>query len=166
MTTRIEIVPGFIIELDDKQRQRLRAELADPVNEAASGSPVDVVLAPDHPMWDHHSGGDRHAQREFSDGDEIEARATRGGLSPKASVFFEELLTLPGHLFSSQHFIETFPDVFESPAAVAGCLNGFTRHCERADRSYPFYWWEGRNGSPTRYAIHPHVARVFIRAGK
>lgn len=164
MGRTIKLGPGVEIIVDDQTRRRLLVELADePEADGAAGPVTD--LPPDHPMWGHHSGGDRHATPEYSDGDEDAARKLRRGLSPKAKVFFEEILTRPGHLFESQHFLDTFHDVFESHNAVAGCLHGFTRHCERDGRSFPFYWWEGREGTPTRYAIHPHVARVFLRAG-
>lgn len=161
MSVRLELAPGLVLELDDEALRRLIAQLT---TEEKTGDRDLEYLPPEHPMWDHASGGDRHSKREFGVGDEDEARALRRGLSPKAKVFFEELLTKPGHLFPSTDFIEKFPETFESPSAIAGCLNGFTKHCERADRSYPFYWWESDRG-PTRYAIHPDVARVFIKVG-
>jgi hypothetical protein len=32
------------------------------------------------------------------------------------------------------------------------------------DRRFPFYWWEGRDGQSTRYAMQPRVAALFRAA--
>ena len=166
-TTRIELTDGLTLELDDQQRQRLLhllggAEMTKPASTATS---TDVVLEEGHPMWDHASGGDRRAGIEFHADDEQEARELRRGLSTKASVFFEHLLRQPGRLVSTTELIETYPEVFGSPSAVAGSLTSFSRACKRMKRSLPFYWWEGSVDTPTRYAIRPTVAQVFLRAG-
>lgn len=164
MTSRIALASGVTLELDEEALARIVAQL--PNEDGGIAAVPNSVLPDGHPMWEHHSGGDRHQAPDFGDGDEYEALITRRGLSPKASVFFEELLSAPGQLLSSDHFVTRFPEVFESASAIAGALNGFRRHCDRAGRAFPFCWWEGRGGVPTRYAIRPAVAQVFLRAGR
>jgi hypothetical protein len=162
-TVRIELADGLALELNDEQRQRLLQLLS--AHAVTSPPASDAMLTEDHPMWDHASGGDRQAGIEFHADDEQLARNLRRGLSTKASVFFEHLLREPGRLVSTSELIEAYPDVFGSPSAVAGSLTSFSRACKRAERSLPFYWWEGSANSPTRYAIRPAVAQVFLRAG-
>lgn len=162
---RIELSDGVTLELDDAQRVRLIHLLGGEDVEQNGSADPEVVLVDGHPMWDHASGGDRQAGVEFHDGDERLAFALRRGLSTKASVFFEHLLHEPGRLVSVTELIETYPDVFSSASAVAGSLTSFSRACKRVERSLPFYWWEGRAPVPTRYAVRPAVAQVFLRAG-
>ena len=162
---RIELTDGLALELDDAQRERLLQLLGGNDATQHAGAATGVVLPEDHPMWDHASGADRRAGIEFHAGDEQLARSLRRGLSTKASVFFEHLLHEPGRLVSTSELIDTYPEVFASPSAVAGSLTSFSRACKRAERSLPFYWWEGRANAPTRYAVRPAVAEVFLRAG-
>lgn len=118
-------------------------------------------------MWDHASGGSRNEPgREWTMNDLAEAAITLDAVSgKKAGIFVELLLDHPGRLFTSDEIIAAAPDSFASPYAVAGSLNGFRKHVERAGRVYPFYWWEGgRRGVPTRYAVRPSVAAVFNAA--
>jgi hypothetical protein len=168
MPIDITLAADVTLTVSDTVADQIRAQLEGTSRAPQPVDPSGVTLGPDDLMWRYASGGDRHAKQEFGPGAEGEARRTRRELSPKAKLIFEELLTHPGHLFTTGHFIKKFPDDFKSPSAVAGAMNGFTRHCERADRSFPFYWWEGRDGKdsvPTRYAIHPDVAQVFLRVG-
>lgn len=165
VTVRIELSEGMTLELDDAQRVRLIHLLGGHAEGQVVAADHGIVLTEDHPMWDHASGGDRQAGVEFHDGDEQSARTLRRGLSKKSRVFFEHLLREPGRLVSARELIETYPDVFGSPSAVAGSLTSFSKACKRAQRSLPFYWWEGRAGAPARYAIRPAVAQVFLRAG-
>ncbi len=44
---------------------------------------------------------------------------------------------------------------------IVGALSGYVNWCERLNRRFPFYWWEGRNGGSARYAMQPRVARLF-----
>lgn len=48
-----------------------------------------------------------------------------------------------------------------SSRVIAGALAGYVQWCERLDRRFPFYWWEGRGGESTRYAMQPRVAALF-----
>jgi hypothetical protein len=133
---------------------------------AATGT-SDVVLDEHHVMWHHASGGSRdRADRQWTMGDLAEAAITLDAISSKkAGVFFDLLLGQPGRLFTSEEIMAAAPDTFASPYAVAGSLNGFRKHVERAGRVYPFHWWEGdTHGTLTRYAVRPSVAAVFDAA--
>lgn len=125
-----------------------------------------LTLDEHHPMWDHASGGDRnHPDRQWKMTDITKAAITLDGIAKnKAGVFFSILLEQPGRLFSTAEIIERAPATFKSAYAVAGCLNGFTRHCERTGKVYPFYWWEADEALGTRYAIRPSTAAVFRSA--
>ena len=137
---------------------------------AAAPPPGDddaMVLAEHHPMWDHASGGDRNEQgRQWTIADLTEANLTLAGISGKKSgVFFDLLLAQPGRLFSVEDIMAAAPTVFASAYSIAGSFNGFRKHTDRAERVYPFHWWEGdTHGTPTLYAIRPSVAAVFNAA--
>lgn len=162
---RIELAEGIALELDEVQRVRLQHLLGSAGPQGPAGAGDGTTLPDDHPMWDHASGGDRQAGIEFHDGDEHLARSLRRGLSRNARLFFEHLLREPGRLVSVVEIIDAYPDTFASPSTIAGSLTSFSRACKRAERSLPFYWWQGRAGAPTRYAVRPAVAQVFLRAG-
>ncbi len=44
---------------------------------------------------------------------------------------------------------------------VSGLLGALSGPRNASQRRYPFYWWHGRDGSPTRYAMKPTVASLF-----
>jgi hypothetical protein len=134
---------------------------------AVTADDAEIVLEEDHVMWDHASGGSRSQPgRTWTMNDLAEAAITLEAINDKkAGVFFGLLLDQPGRLFTSDEIIAAAPDTFASAYAVAGCLNGFRKHVERAGRVYPFHWWEGdAESTPTRYAIRPSVAAVFNAA--
>lgn len=154
---------GLMITLDEATAERI-VDFVTPVEKA----PSDGMLEENHPMWDHHSGGDRHEGVGWSLPEALEdARKTRRHLADlKAKAFFDLLLSDPGRLFSSDELVALLPNHFNSPAAVAGCLNGFVKPCREFRRPFPFYWWEGADGKPTRYSVRPSVAKVFNAAGE
>ena len=156
----VDLGQGSALTLSTHAAQKLFAKLRKHLEPSGQSEPLEV-LPEAHPMWDHHSGGDRHSRPQWAVEDLDEARVTLRGLSPKTRVFFDIVLSEPGRLFTSTEIIDREPDVFASPSAVAGALLGFTRHADRAGRPLPFYWWEG---SPTRYAVRPSIAEVFLRA--
>lgn len=157
--------PGVSLVLDNDTAWRIGALAADVASTASEEKAV--VLPEGHPMWDHHSGGGRHSGKEWTMPESIpDARKTRRHLAElKARDFFELLLSEPGRLFSSEEIIETLSDQFASASAVAGCLNGFVKPCTETGHPFPFHWWEGAEGKPTRYAVRPSVAQVFAAAG-
>lgn len=154
---------NFTLRLDQTDIQKILSIAAVPVAAEAEDTPV--VLDQHHPMWDHHSGGDRHIGKQWELPDALDdAAEERANLSPMARPFFELLLSHPGRLWTSEEIMQELP-IFKSPAAVAGSLNGFVRHKNANGRAFPFYWWEGAPGTPTRYAVRPSVAEVFLAAG-
>ena len=125
------------------------------------------LLAESHPMWDVASGGSRNRPgTTWTMEDLTEAAVLLDAIEgKKAGAFFDLLLAEPGRLLTSDDIISAAPDTFTSAYAIAGSLNGFRKHVERAGRAYPFYWWEGTdNDTPTRYAVRPSVASVFNAA--
>lgn len=160
---RVVITAGGVqIALSEAVSQKIAAVLP---KDKSGGAPSPLVLSEDHPMWDHHSGGDRHHGHPWVSPEALEdARVTRRHLPEKASAFFELLLSEPGRLFTSEEIVAAIGSL-KSAAAVAGSLNGFVKPCRETGRPFPFYWWEGADGKPTRYAVRPSVAAVFIAAG-
>ncbi len=139
------------------------AALLPPAATSATNS-TELVLSEDHPMWDHHSGGNRNTGERWDTNEGLEyARSLRRYLPDKASAFFEMLLREPGRLFTSDEIARSLG--LKSPSAVAGALNGFVKPGRENKRPYPFYWWEGADGRPTRYAVRPSIAAAFIAAG-
>lgn len=154
---------GFTLLLSPADVQKVISLVAVPTQPSSGNAPV--VLDENHPMWDHHSGGDRHVGEQWVLPDALEdAAEERAALSPMASPLFELLLSHPGRLWTSEEIMHELP-IFKSPAAIAGSLNGFVRHKNSNGRAFPFYWWEGPPGTPTRFAVRPSVAEVFLAAG-
>ncbi len=146
--------------------QEVLEELKVTANKAATSEAGELVLDETHPMWDHHSGGDRHTGNPWVLPEALmDAKTERRYLPNKAKAFFELLLSKPGRLFSSDEIIEALPEHFSSALAIAGSLNGFVKPANQNGRPFPFFWWEGAEGKPTRYAVRPSVANVFIAAG-
>lgn len=156
----VQLGQGSALQLSTHAAQQLLTQLRELLEPAQQSEPLEV-LPEEHPMWEHHSGGFRHQRPRWTLDDLHEARLTLRNLSPKARVFFDIMLEEPGRLLTSTEIIDRAPDVFASASAIAGALNGFTSHADRADRPLPFYWWAG---PPARYAVRPSVADVFIRA--
>ena len=124
-------------------------------------------LDENHPMWDVASGGSRNRPGEtWTMEDLSEAAVLLGAIrGKKAGAFFDLLLKEPGRLLTSDEIMSATPGTFSSAYAIAGSLNRFRKHVERAGRAYPFYWWEGTDSDkPTRYAVRPSVANVFNAA--
>ncbi len=124
-----------------------------------------MTLEENHPMWQHYSGGSRESGMAWTMSDAIEdAKALRRHLPSMGSTFFEMLLAEPGRLFTSQEIMDAHP-MFDKPQTISGCLSGFSKPCRESGRPLPFFWWDGKKGTPSRYAVRPSVARVFLAAG-
>jgi uncharacterized protein DUF6416 len=111
-------------------------------------------------MWSLHSGGDRHTGPDWGDGDGRLAQ-TQDRLPPLTAVFHEILVNHPGRVLSVEDLAELSGSQLSNSRVIAGALSGYVNWCERLDRRFPFYWWEGRNGESARYAMQPRVARLF-----
>jgi len=160
------ITDGVTVELDSFAVKQIIALAVDvpPSRQLSEGR---MTLPEDHPMWEHHSGGGRHGGKPWTMPVDLDgARQLRRHLAGKAcGVFFDMILVEPGRLFTSQEIVDANPEVFSSASAVAGSLAGFVKPGEELDRAFPFTWWEGADGGPTRYAIRPSVASIFVAAG-
>ncbi len=158
------LADGVIIDLD----RRVCGQIAAASTATEPGEATAVPFLSDHhPMWQHYSGQERHRGRAWSMPEDLPgAREPRRHVAGMAcGTFFEMLLSEPGRLFTSEEIVAAHSDVFASANAVAGCLNGFVKPTEELGRPFPFYWWEGADGAPSRYAVRPSDAAVFAAAG-
>lgn len=137
------------------------AQLADAgIAAAASGADQALIIGDDHPMWSLHSGGSRHDAPDWGPGDEQLAEA-QYRLPPLTAKFHRTLMDHPGELLSVEYLARLTDGALSNSRVIAGALAGYVQWCERLDRRFPFYWWEGRDGESTRYAMQPRVAALF-----
>ena len=122
-----------------------------------------LIIGDDHPMWALHSGGDRHTGPDWEDGDKRLAQ-TQDRLPPLTTVFHNTLVDRPGWVLSVEDLSDLTNGQLSNSRVIAGALSGYVNWCERLDRRFPFYWWEGRNSESARYAMQPRVARLFSEA--
>lgn len=163
-TNLVRVAEGVWVEPDLAFGEVSSGLLAEESTGELAGAPR---LPEDALMWSYSSGGSRNEPSEqWTLADLAEAAITLEGIRGKKSeVFFDVLLSDPGRTFSSDEIVKAHPEVFASAFAVAGSLNGFRKHAERAGRAFPFHWWEGNGAdTPTRYGIRPSVAEVFLAA--
>lgn len=130
---------------------------------AISGGPM--IIGDDHPMWSLHSGGPRHDGPEWGPSDGKLAQ-TQAQLPPLTSVFHQTLVDHPGQLLSVEELAAVTDGALTNSRVIAGALSGYVQWCERLNRRFPFYWWEGRNGDSARYAMKPRIADLFRAARK
>jgi hypothetical protein len=128
------------------------------VETAEPGKPL--IIGDDHPMWSLHSGGDRHTGPDWEDGDEHLAQ-TQDRLPRLTAVFHKTLVDHPGWVLSVEDLADLTNGQLSNSRVIAGALSGYVNWCERLDRRFPFYWWEGRNGGSAKYAMQPRVALLF-----
>lgn len=155
-------------------RQILRVEVSDEsvqdierVAEAEEEAAVlrdAMIIDNDHPMWSLHSGGSRHDAPDWGPGDEHLAE-TQSELPPLTAVFHRVLVERPGQILSVEDLARITDGELSNARVIAGALSGYVNWCERLNRRFPFYWWEGRNGESTRYAMQPKVAALFQAVG-
>jgi hypothetical protein len=165
MAERIEVrVGGIGLSLSRAEAAALAAQLAQAGFSAEATVPDGVVIiGNDHPMWELHSGGPRHSGPDWSPGDE-ELAQTQTELPPLTAAFHRALVDHPGQLLTVHDLARLTDGKLLNARVVAGALRGYVQWCERLDRRFPFFWWEGRNGQATRYAMQPRVADLFRSA--
>lgn len=122
-----------------------------------------MVIGDEHPMWEIHSGGSRHDGPDWGPDDRPLAES-QDRLPRLTRIFHDALVDHPGQLLSVEDLARVTGDELASSRVIAGALSGYVQWCERLDRRFPFYWWEGRDGSSTRYAMQPRVATLFAAA--
>jgi hypothetical protein len=130
---------------------------------AAEAPGRDLIMGDDHPMWSLHSGGSRHDAPDWGPGDEQLAEA-QYRLPPLTGRFHNALVDHPGQLLSVEDLASLTDGELPNSRVIAGALAGYVQWCERLNRRFPFYWWEGRNGESTTYAMQPRVAALFLAA--
>jgi hypothetical protein len=122
-----------------------------------------LIIGDDHPMWSLHSGGSRHDAPDWGPGDEQLAES-QYRLPPLTGRFHNALVAHPGQLLSVEQLAGLSDGELSNSRVIAGALAGYVQWCERLNRRFPFYWWEGRNGESTTYAMQPRVASLFLAA--
>ena len=119
-----------------------------------------VTLDHDDVFWEQHTGGDGHRdQPEWSQADGARATAFYADTGARARAFLDLLIDRPGQLLDADWIAD---QILGSDAArdrtsgrrtVARSIRGMRRAQTESGRRYPFKWFEGRNGSPTRYGM-------------
>lgn len=165
MPEEIEVrVRGVGLLLTRGDAASVAAQLADAgiVAEPVSSGQV-LIIGDDHPMWSLHSGGSRHDAPDWGPDDEQLAEA-QYRLPPLTARFQRALMDHPGQLLSVGDLAGLTDGALSNSRVIAGALAGYVQWCERLDRRFPFYWWEGRDGESTQYAMQPRVAALFRAA--
>jgi Family of unknown function (DUF6416)/TIR domain len=115
----------------------------------------------DDPIWERHSGKDGHRGQEWVPTDHAQAEAFYLSLAGRARFIFDLLIDHPGELIDADKIRELRPSDFPSRQSVAASLSGLRGAFEASGRRYPFYWWAGKQGGPTQYAMKKTVANLF-----
>lgn len=126
----------------------------------ASVSDDALIIGDDHPMWKLHSGGPRHDAPDWGPEDDQLAE-TQYRLPALTAKFHRALVDHAGQLLSVEDLARLTHGELSNSRVVAGALAGYVQWCERLNRRFPFYWWEGREGESTRYAMQHRVAALF-----
>lgn len=165
MPDPIEIrVGGVGLLLTRADAASVAAQLADAGIAAEAVRPDGaLIIGDDHPMWALHSGGARHDAPDWEPADAQLAQA-QYRLPPLTAKFHRALVDHPGQLLSVEDLEHLTGGALRNSRAIAGALAGYVQWCKRLDRRFPFYWWEGRDGESTRYAMQPRVAVLFQAA--
>lgn len=165
MPEQIEVrVGGVGLLLSRGDAASVVAQLADAGIAAAASAPDQaLIIGDDHPMWSLHSGGSRHDAPDWGPGDKHLAEA-QYRLPPLTAKFHRALMDHPGELLSVEDLALLTDGALSNSRVIAGALAGYVQWCERLDRRFPFYWWEGGDGQSTRYAMQPRVAALFRAA--
>ena len=165
MQEQIEIRVGAIgLLLSRADAASVAAQLAEEGLAAeAAVAGIAKIIGDDHPMWSLHSGGSRHDGTDWKS-DDVHLAEAQSRLPRLTRVFHDALVDHPGQVLSVEDLATVTGDVLSSSRVIAGALSGYVQWCERLDRRFPFYWWEGRDGESTRYAMQPRVAALFRAA--
>lgn len=157
-------VGGVGLLLTRADAAAVAAQLADAGIAAEVGTSAQtMIIGDDHPMWSLHSGGSRHDAPDWGPDDEQLAEA-QYRLPPHTAKFHRVLVDHPGQLLSVEDLARVSKGELSSSRVIAGALAGYVQWCERLNRRFPFYWWEGRDGESTKYAMQPRVAALFRAA--
>jgi hypothetical protein len=114
-------------------------------------------------MWAHHDGGSRHREPDWT-ADDMPLARTQDRLPPLTAIFHAALVDHPGQILSVEDLAAVTDGKLANSRVIAGAISGYVKWCERLDRRFPFYWWEGRNGRSAEYAMQQRVADLFQAA--
>lgn len=129
-----------------------------------------MVLKDDDLLWEQHSGGDGHRGPEWGPGDIRRAAEFYRSLAGGARLIIDLLMDHPGQQVDSDRLAAQIHRPTRGGAGrptrqlVAGSLSATGELAAASDRRLPFYWWEGREGSASWYAMKPMVAALFQEA--
>ncbi len=127
-------------------------------------------LMDDDPLWEQHSGGDGHQGPEWEPGDDRRAAIFYRSLAENARQIFDLLMDQPGEQLDSDRIAAQIREPGHSGTSelarhfVAGSLSVTGELAAASGRRLPFYWWKGRDGLASSYAMKPMVAAVFQEA--
>jgi hypothetical protein len=128
---------------------------------------IAMALKDDDPLWDQHSGGDGHRGPEWRAGDSRLAVKFYQSLGGNARLIFDLLMDHPGEQVDSNWLAAQVRGLVggetSEPArqVVSGSLSPTGELSAAAGRRFPFYWWKGRDGAASCYAMKPMVAALF-----
>ena len=128
------------------------------------------MLTDDDLLWEQHSGGDGHRGPEWGAGDGRLAVVFYRSLGQNARLIFDLLMDRPGEQVDADWLATQIPvpvrGGISEPArqVVSGSLSLTGELAAAAGRRLPFYWWKGRDGSASWYAMKPIVAALFRQA--
>ena len=126
-----------------------------------------MMLKDDDPLWERHSGGDGHSGPEWGPGDGPLAADFYRSLAVNARLIFDLLMDRPGEQVNSDRIAEQIRGRGHTATSklagqvVAGSLSMTGELAAASGRRLPFYWWKGRDGSASCYAMKPMVATLF-----
>jgi hypothetical protein len=129
-----------------------------------------MMLTDDDLLWEQHSGGDGHRGPEWGAGDGRLAVVFYRSLGQNARLIFDLLMDRPGEQVDADWLATQIPvpvrGGISEPARqlVSGSLSLTGELAAAAGRRLPFYWWKGRDGSASWYAMKPIVAALFRQA--
>jgi hypothetical protein len=127
-----------------------------------------VKLKDDDPLWAQHDGGSGHRDDpDWNETDAPRASAFYATTKGRGKAFLDLMIDRPGELLDADWIASQIAGPSTDGRAdrqiVARALRDLRAAQTASGRRYPFYWWSGRNGSPTQYAMKPTVAGLFRR---
>jgi hypothetical protein len=127
------------------------------------------MLDDNDPLWEQHSGRDKHQGVEWGDGDGVLAEAFYAALPEGTRFIFDLMMDDPGERLSSDWIAAQMSQRRPRGAraadrrSVATSLGPVGRAHASSGRRFPFYWWRDSGGA-SLYAMKPTVARLFREA--
>lgn len=132
---------------------------------------ITVMIDDSDVTWDQHDGGEGHSdQPEWSAEDGPLAARFYSATPASGRLVLDLMSDRPGEQLDADWIVSQLVGRDPGLGGVSGrqlaaaSIGGMRRPTEAAGRRLPFYWWRGRNGSPTLYAMKTSVAALFRQA--